>query len=157
MKTQSYLLLLLLLFSLWVWPYSAHAYYDPGVQHWINRDPIEEAGGINLFQFIAHNPISNIDVFGLMDIPTKDGKPQFPRQKTCWVEGATVVINDITDIRLIPVRVPYMPRCVRKGPWFIIDLQVCKQRLICKDRKWIPSGPAYDCQWTGMLQAVMGW
>ncbi len=40
------------------------AYYDPGVQRWINRDPIEEDGGINLHEFAFNNPILKIDAFG---------------------------------------------------------------------------------------------
>jgi hypothetical protein len=34
---------------------------------WPNRDPIEEAGGINLYGFVANNPINAIDPFGLVD------------------------------------------------------------------------------------------
>jgi len=45
---------------------SVSAYYDPGVQRWINRDPIEESGGINLFQFCKNNTLAYIDSFGLL-------------------------------------------------------------------------------------------
>ena len=32
---------------------------------WLNRDPIKESGGINLFCFVRNNPIGNYDPFGL--------------------------------------------------------------------------------------------
>jgi len=41
------------------------AFYDPNVQRWINRDPIGEKGGINLFGFVANRAISRIDYLGL--------------------------------------------------------------------------------------------
>jgi hypothetical protein len=43
----------------------AHAYYDPGIQRWINRDPIQEHGGFNVHRFVANNPMSWRDSFGL--------------------------------------------------------------------------------------------
>jgi hypothetical protein len=42
----------------------ASAFYDPGLQRWINRDPIEETGGLNLFQAQANAPLNFIDAFG---------------------------------------------------------------------------------------------
>ena len=39
--------------------------YDPNLQRWIQRDPIGEQGGINLYQFVGNNPISRVDPLGL--------------------------------------------------------------------------------------------
>jgi hypothetical protein len=65
MKTSWCLLKLsLLFFSLWACPRTAHAYYDPGVQRWINRDPVAENGGINVFRFAANSPSMRIDPDG---------------------------------------------------------------------------------------------
>src|SRR5437899_4072585 len=41
--------------------------YDPNLQRFINRDPIEEEGGINLHSFVQNNPIGLIDLWGLDD------------------------------------------------------------------------------------------
>lgn len=43
----------------------ANAFYDPGVQRWINRDPIEEEGGINLHQFAMNASVGFVDRNGL--------------------------------------------------------------------------------------------
>lgn len=43
----------------------ANAYYDPGTQRWLNRDPMEELGGINLYEFTENNPVSGFDPYGL--------------------------------------------------------------------------------------------
>jgi RHS repeat-associated protein len=39
--------------------------YDPHLQRWLNQDPIQEAGGINLYQYVGNDPINNIDPLGL--------------------------------------------------------------------------------------------
>jgi RHS repeat-associated protein len=49
-------------------------FYDPNLQRWINRDPIQEAGGINLYTFVRNNVITAIDPFGLDD-PYAGGVP----------------------------------------------------------------------------------
>jgi RHS repeat-associated protein len=40
--------------------------YSPALGRWINRDPIGERGGVNLFNYVASNPISNIDPSGTL-------------------------------------------------------------------------------------------
>ena len=38
--------------------------YSPTLGRWINRDPIEEKGGNNLFGFVGNNPVSRWDLLG---------------------------------------------------------------------------------------------
>ena len=47
--------------------YYGYRWYDPNLQRWINRDPIGERGGLNLYRFVANNPVSRIDPWGLFD------------------------------------------------------------------------------------------
>jgi RHS repeat-associated protein len=53
--------------------YYGHRYYDPNLQRWLNRDPIAEAGGINMYAYVANDPVDNSDPFGL-DTCTCDRK-----------------------------------------------------------------------------------
>ena len=39
--------------------------YEPNYQRFLNQDPIQETGGLNLYRFANNNPIDWIDLFGL--------------------------------------------------------------------------------------------
>ncbi len=41
--------------------YFGYRFYDPNFQRWLNRDPIRERGGINLYEFVRNGPIGIID------------------------------------------------------------------------------------------------
>jgi RHS repeat-associated protein len=49
--------------------YYLYRYYAPELKRWLNRDPIQETGGINLFLFLTNNPVNYIDAFGNLAIP----------------------------------------------------------------------------------------
>jgi uncharacterized protein RhaS with RHS repeats len=57
----------------------ASAYYDPGVQRWINRDPIGEEGGRNLYGYVENRPVDWIDAFGLKGAEDLCQKPDMDR------------------------------------------------------------------------------
>jgi RHS repeat-associated protein len=42
--------------------------YEPNFQRFLNQDPIQELGGINLYRFVGNNPINGIDPFGLWNL-----------------------------------------------------------------------------------------
>jgi RHS repeat-associated protein len=48
--------------------YYNYRYYNPNLGRWINRDPIEEEGGWNLYCFIQNCIINIVDHVGLVDI-----------------------------------------------------------------------------------------
>jgi uncharacterized protein RhaS with RHS repeats len=52
---------------------TAYGFYDPSLQRWITRDPIEEKGGINLYTFTDNDPVSEIDPNGLLPIDEPEG------------------------------------------------------------------------------------
>lgn len=45
--------------------YYGYRYYDASLGRFINRDPIEEAGGNNLYAFLSNNPVDRNDYLGL--------------------------------------------------------------------------------------------
>jgi RHS repeat-associated protein len=49
--------------------YYGYRYYHPQTGRWINRDPIEERGGLNLYGFVGNKAVISWDVLGL-DGPT---------------------------------------------------------------------------------------
>jgi hypothetical protein len=44
--------------------YYLYRFYDPNLQRWINRDPLKEQGGVNLFEFAANRPTVAVDPLG---------------------------------------------------------------------------------------------
>lgn len=49
--------------------YYLYRFYDPNLQRWPNRDPIEERGGKNLYRFVGNDPIHHVDMLGLQSVP----------------------------------------------------------------------------------------
>ena len=45
--------------------YYGYRFYSPAIGRWMNRDPLQESGGINLYGFVGNNPIMYIDPQGL--------------------------------------------------------------------------------------------
>lgn len=46
--------------------YYGYRYYDPGTGRWLNRDPIGERGGVNLYGFVRNRPTAAVDALGLI-------------------------------------------------------------------------------------------
>jgi RHS repeat-associated protein len=45
---------------------TTHRAYSPSLGRWINRDPIGERGGINLYDYVSNRPTEDIDPSGLI-------------------------------------------------------------------------------------------
>jgi len=52
--------------------YYGRRFYDPLLQRWPNRDPLEEDGGINLYEFVKNSPISWFDSDGAAPMSCSD-------------------------------------------------------------------------------------
>ena len=46
-----------------------YRFYSPSMGRWINRDPLGEAGGVNLYAMVGNSPVNGVDEYGL--IPNK--------------------------------------------------------------------------------------
>ena len=46
----------------------AQAFYNPNTGQWVNRDPIEELGGANLYGFVGNAPSQRIDAKGTVQL-----------------------------------------------------------------------------------------
>jgi RHS repeat-associated protein len=46
--------------------YFLYRFYEPSLQRWLNRDPIDEDGGINLYSFVRNSTINRVDALGLL-------------------------------------------------------------------------------------------
>jgi hypothetical protein len=45
------------------------AFYNPGTGRWLNRDPIEERGEVNMYGFVGNSPDQRVDPLGLQSAP----------------------------------------------------------------------------------------
>ena len=69
--------------------YYGFRFYAPSLGKWINRDPISEKGGINLYGFVENSPIDNFDSYGLAShcfnkcMNIRAGKPKGGKAAAC--------------------------------------------------------------------------
>jgi RHS repeat-associated protein len=81
--------------------YYGYRFYDPNLQRWLNRDPIGEEGGINLYTFSNNNAPNRVDYFGWLGFGTP-GMPHGPgglHRRSLWEDGSVweEFWNVITD------------------------------------------------------------
>jgi len=63
--------------------YYGYRFYSPELGRWLNRDPLGEAGGINLYGFVGNSPIDWIDFYGRSPRGT-DKRYDLPRKFWRW-------------------------------------------------------------------------
>ncbi len=82
--------------------YYGYRFYSSAMGRWLNRDPLGEVGGINLYAFVQNDPVNLIDQFGLqtgsVSIP---GVPGFPPLLPVFIPGTPendAITQDMVDI-----------------------------------------------------------
>jgi RHS repeat-associated protein len=48
--------------------YYGYRFYNPAIGRWLTRDPLGEAGGVNLYGFVQNSPVNFIDPWGFYGI-----------------------------------------------------------------------------------------
>jgi uncharacterized protein RhaS with RHS repeats len=128
---------------------AACAYYDPGMQRWINRDPVEEKGGINVYQLVFNDPLSAVDPFGesvLDDLNDPCSKNSLEKGAKCYGEWQ----KHMDDLRSLCKQVHDLEDKLKstKGPKARkpIEEEIAKVKKMIKGhqkeikQKW-PNGP----------------
>ncbi len=49
--------------------YFGYRFYTPHLKRWLNRDPLQEQGGINLYAYVSGDPLGYVDPDGRIAIP----------------------------------------------------------------------------------------
>ncbi|PML47837.1 hypothetical protein BCT35_20785 [Vibrio lentus] len=107
--------------------YFGYRFYMPNLGRWLNRDPLQEQGGINLYAYVDGDPLGYVDPDGkqafpipyIPNRPTEDYYPQEvkdsiekgekkAKKKACDTAGYTQTVADMASTLFPPSR----PLCV---------------------------------------------
>lgn len=75
--------------------YYGFRFYDPAFQRWLTRDPVYEAGGWNLYQFVGNDPVNRTDRMGLELSPDE---PEIPQVDLKSEEECAKLLQRIQDL-----------------------------------------------------------
>ena len=78
--------------------YYGYRWYAPNLQRWVNRDPIGEWGGINLYRVSNNSPLDQTDPFGLLITGTSSSQLEQAGTTVEDAEAAEEVIEAGTTV-----------------------------------------------------------
>ncbi|MBU6303201.1 MAG: hypothetical protein KGS60_16760, partial [Verrucomicrobia bacterium] len=76
--------------------------YDPAQGRWLSRDPLGEAGGVNLYGFVGNDAVGQIDPLGLLNLPGAGPVGILPG----WVNR---LHENIGTLSIFPTFTPFVP------------------------------------------------
>jgi RHS repeat-associated protein len=85
--------------------YYGERFYEPNLQRWLNRDPMGEWGGINLYGFVGNSPPNGLDPLGLeITYYYSEGGLLYPSGSTPYLMGDNFGEQLVTSFyNIIPV------------------------------------------------------
>jgi RHS repeat-associated protein len=119
--------------------YYGYRYYTPQIGRWINRDPIEEKGGFNLYNFLGNDGVNKFDLLGLACCYGAGGMgpPQeYDESSHCCINGGLVSRNEKIKVKICrrPANVP--------GGQFLSDVFFLNHEFVSgPDRPPVGMGP----------------
>jgi RHS repeat-associated protein len=86
-----------------------YRFYDPAMHRWLNRDPIDEEGGYNLYAFCGNDGVNRLDKLGLSDLtiilgPHINITEKIEGKKTGFFTGNADAVQSKTSIESQIVR-----------------------------------------------------
>ncbi len=118
--------------------YYGSRFYSPVTGRWLNRDPIRETGGLNLYAFIQNTPANAVDLFGYEII---------------YIGGAAEelvgTIDDVKELNLFdfvstwdnPHRVIGEKRYRRRGKWMTKKIHAKDGEITEHIKQFVQSNP----------------
>ena len=97
--------------------YFGGRYYNASLGRWINRDPIGELGGRNLYEYAANDPLDRMDPLGMMTLPgcgITHACPQCPKKGN---GGSPLAYGGFGGLPQQPVAPPAPPRSRYTKPY----------------------------------------
>ncbi len=116
--------------------YYGYRYYSAAIGRWITRDPIGEAGGINLYGFVQNDPVNAVDPEGLFVLPIM------------LTPGAALSLGQNSECH---VDIPCLSNCLSKYPGLAEVLMLTPLSLLnLKSPSQIANKRPNASYWTSM-------
>ncbi len=103
--------------------YYGRRYFDPQYGRWITPDPIGFRGGVNLYAFVKNNPLTHVDLYGLIHVPLPVTTPsinaaamQIPSFSPAAVQIPSVDPAPISTKQIAVNPLPKAPKLITKPP-----------------------------------------
>ena len=149
-------------------------YYEPLTGRWLNRDPIEERGGLNLYAFVGNDGVGRLDLFGLY-CSGYTPRPRLIALDSDWEKSIEVIGGRISipgfgsegygaiQVKVWMVaeaRIPCQPPDGKWNSCCFIEGEVAYWQRISFDRIWQPVGlgplpPGFGSIADGIAQVVV--